>query len=103
MGIKYIQDGGHNMKFGDYVSIVIDGPILDDRYGKQDGKPELDTFYEDGSDDVCESLKVDRSDGFVSYKWARYLNTGDPRDTVLEINDCYHLLWAYGETADGII
>ena len=83
MGIKYIQDGGDNMKFGDYVSIVSGKPVIEDRYGKQNGKPEEDTFYVDGTDDICESLFVERTEDSVIYRWARYMNTGDPRDTVL--------------------
>ena len=101
-GMKRFADGP-SMIGGDYVSMVVDSGLIEDRAGGvRNGRPKTDDLV-GGWDSLCDEKKWIGIDGRIYFSWKRGFNTGDSTDIVIVPGEMYYAQWSVGIVANGVL
>ncbi|OMJ71178.1 hypothetical protein SteCoe_30671 [Stentor coeruleus] len=101
-GMKKAEDG-YSMINGDYVSMIIESGLIEDRTGGvRNGRPKTDDQV-GGVDSLCDKNKATAADGMMHFTWARDFTTGDSVDLIIVPGNHYYFQWAVGEVANGVL
>ncbi|OMJ79453.1 hypothetical protein SteCoe_20506 [Stentor coeruleus] len=101
-GMKRAEDG-YSMISGDYVSIIIENGLIEDRTGGvRNGRPKTDDQV-GGSDSLYSKAQATGPDGMMHFTWTRDFTTGDSLDLIIVPGNNYFFQWAVGEVANGVL